>query len=160
MEIDIASFLRKYTGFIPEQTFIEILKKQLNGESSCSITEDAYNDTLRKLREHKQWETEWSEVNYFQNLGMDFENREDLENAVKSYENAIKLGEESPRITINNYLHSVERLAIVYRKLKRYDDEVRVILIGLKYQDASPSENYYVRLRKRLAKAESLLIKK
>ena len=159
MEIDIASFLRKYTGFIPEQTFIEILKKQLNGESSCSITEDAYNDTLRKLREHKQWEAEWSEVSYYQNLGMDYERKKDLENAVQSYEKAITLGESSQKVKINAYLHSVERLAIVYRKLKRYDDEVRVILIGLRYQDVNPSDNYYVRLRNRLLKAESLLNK-
>lgn len=159
MEIDIASFLKRYTGFIPEETFIDILKKQLNGESSCSITEDVYNETLKKLQEHKQWNTEWSEVSYYQNLGKDYERKNDLENAVKSYEKAITLGEESPRIIINNYLHSVERLAIVYRKLKRYDDEVRVILIGLKYQDVNSSDNYYVRLRKRLAKAESLLNK-
>lgn len=159
MEIDIASFLKRYTGFIPEETFMDILRKQLNGESSCSITEDAYNETLKKLQEYKLWNTELSEVSYYQNLGMDYERKNDLENAVKSYEKAITLGEESPRIKINNYLHSVERLAIVYRKLKRYDDEVRVILIGLKYQDVNPSDNYYVRLRKRLAKAESLLNK-
>lgn len=159
MKIEIESFLGKYTGFIPDETFIDILKKRMNGDSFYNLTEDAYNETLRKLQEHKLCEAEWSEVSYYQNLGMDYERKKDLENAVQSYEKAITLGESSQKVKINAYLHSVERLAIVYRKLKRYDDEVRVILIGLRYQDVNPSDNYYVRLRNRLLKAESLLNK-
>jgi tetratricopeptide (TPR) repeat protein len=90
---------------------------------------------------------------YFQNAGMSLEKEGKNEDAAQKYEKAIDFGSKSKCLRANNYFHSVERLVIVYRKLKRYDDEIRVINMGLS-MDISESDKS--KLLSRLEKVETL----
>lgn len=158
MTVKIDSFLSKYTGgFIPQETFIDILKKQMDGEKYYDLSDEDYGETIRNYNEYQLRESEWAEVISYQNQGKTYEKQQLLEQAADSYEKAIVIGESSPRIIINNYFHSIERLAVVYRKLKRYDEEIRVVSIGLQHQHEGFADSYFEKLRKRLSKAESLL---
>jgi hypothetical protein len=79
---------------------------------------------------------------------------DDYLTTAKSFEQAIAYGENSSRLRINNYKYSIKRLAVVYRKLKRYDEEVRVIRIGLAHEDMD--QKSYKELESRLEKVLSL----
>lgn len=85
------------------------------------------------------------------------EKMKDYSSAVSAYEQCVAFGEASPFLRINNYLYSIERLAVLYRKMKRYDDEIRVIKLGLSHRfDKCVYDSPFARLEKRLAKAELL----
>lgn len=79
----------------------------------------------------------------------------DVPSAVSAYEQCVAFGEASPLLRINNYLYSIERLSVLYRKMKRYDDEIRMIKLGLSHRfDKCCYDSPFARLEKRLAKAE------
>lgn len=110
---------------------------------------------FKELRsENDAFSKEFSQVMEYQNKGMNLEKAGFLEDAAKSFEHAIAYGENSSRLRINNYQYSIKRLAVVYRKLKRYDEEVRVIRIGLAHEDMD--QKSYKELESRLEKVLSL----
>lgn len=110
---------------------------------------------LNALRaENEAWKREFNMLMNIQNGGMEYEKKGDLESAVKSYEHCIKLGRESKRMRINNYFYSISRLVIVYRKLKRYGDEIRVIEDCLRIDGVMPKDKE--KLKQRLAKSKQL----
>lgn len=73
------------------------------------------------------WKSTFCELMSYQNGGAALEGEGRLEEAVIQYEEAVNFGRQSDDMKVNNYYHSIERLAILYRKLKRYDDEIRII---------------------------------
>lgn len=110
---------------------------------------------FKELRsENDAFSKEFSQVMEYQNKGMNLEKAGFLEDAAKSFEQAIAYGENSSRLRINNYQYSIKRLAVVYRKLKRYDEEVRVIRISLAHEDMD--QKSYKELESRLEKVLSL----
>lgn len=112
------------------------------------------NDEIKKLQaENEAWSKEFKECMSYQNAGMAFEKAGKYEDAALKYEKAIDFGTSSKRLRSGNYFHSVERLAIVYRRLKRYDDEIRVINTALVLDI---SENDRSKLLLRLHKANLL----
>jgi len=112
------------------------------------------NEELK--RENEAWEKEFGELMTYQNRGMELEKEKDIEEAVKAYEEAVRLGSNSSRLHLNNYYHSIERLAVCYRKLKRYEEEVSLLQyakeLGVKGSNLAAVED-------RLAKAQTLLEK-
>lgn len=52
------------------------------------------------------------------NIGLDYEKKGDFDNAIMAYEEAIRIGADYPVDFIN--------LANIYRKLRRWDDEIRI----------------------------------
>lgn len=129
---------------------------ELLSESEAMIREG--HEGFERLRsERLSWEAAFAELMSIQNAGMSAEKSGDLLLAADAYERCIALGESSSSYRINNYLHSIERLAVVYRKLKRYDDEVRVIRLGLSHRrDHSVYDAPFARLAVRLERALSL----
>lgn len=83
------------------------------------------NEDLK--RENEEWGKEFSQLVTYQNAGMDREKAGDIEGAIEQYEYSVTFGLNSKRMGINNYYHSIERLAICYRKMKRYQDEVDLL---------------------------------
>lgn len=111
-----------------------------------------------KLREdNKKWEVAFGKCMEYQNNGMELEKSGKLEEAAEEYENAIDFGKHSNKLQVNNYFHSIERAAIVYRKLKRFDDEIRIIKIGLAEDIGKTDREKFL---KRLEKAKLLKEKK
>lgn len=126
---------------------------------------DSYSALIAEARqkyealreENRKFGEAFSVASSFQNKGMLSEKMKDFSSAVSAYEQCVAFGEASPLLRINNYLYSIERLAVLYRKLKRYDDEVRVIKLGLSHRfDKCVYDSPFARLEKRLAKAELL----
>ena len=69
----------------------------------------------------------------------------------------MNVAESSQRLRINDYFRFIERLAVVYRKLKRFDDEVRVIRLALAHRnDGRVYDAPFVRLEIRLGRALAL----
>lgn len=107
---------------------------------------------LEKIREERRkWENDFYALHQYQTQGMELEKLGDIEGAITEYNHAVDFGEMSARMRINNYLHSIERLAILYRKQKDYDNEIRVLNIALQYKDLHKSKE--ARLQDRLTKA-------
>lgn len=102
---------------------------------------------------NREWEKAFSELMSFQNAGIELERDGRLEEAVRQYKQAVKLGENDERFKVNNYFYSIERLVIVCRKLKKYDDEIRVINLALS-SDLSDSDRK--KMSARLEKAIKL----
>lgn len=107
---------------IPEAIFIPLKKKW-----------DKYQSLV-------QLQNKTCELN---NIGIAQEKSGDIENAIKTYEENVKLKGKAT--------HSYERLMILYRKAKDYKNEIRVIKIAIK---VFPKEQKY---KDRLDKALSLL---
>ena len=112
---------------VPVTTTIDELKNS----DYDSKPDSQWNEFERKLEElqesNRSWEKDFDKLMSLQGRGRELEKEGKLEEAAQSYEEAIKFGKESGRFRINNYYYSAERLMIVYRKLKRYDDEIRII---------------------------------
>lgn len=72
--------------------------------------------------------------------------KEDTEKAISMYETLVS---EKYSYTANPY----QRLAILYRKAKRYDDEIRVIKAGLQALADSGLDSFYAEFINRLEKA-------
>lgn len=107
--------------------------------------------------ENRKFDEAFSVAMGFQNKGISFEKMKEFPAAVSAYEQCVAYGEASPLLRINSYLYSIERLAVLYRKMKNYDDEVRVIKLGLSHRfDKCCYDSPFARLEKRLAKAELL----
>ena len=112
---------------VPVTTTID----ELNNSDYDSKPDSQWNEFETKLEElqesNRSWEKDFGKLMSLQGRGRELEKEGKLEEAALSYEEAIKFGRESGRFKINNYYYSAERLMIVYRKLKRYDDEIRII---------------------------------
>lgn len=106
------------------------------------------------IRKNKEWEAAFSVVSSLQNDGILSEKCKDVGSAVGFYERCVFYGESSPLLRINDYMYSIERLAVLYRKQKRFSDEIRVVSLGLSHRhDANVYDSPFARLEKRLAKA-------
>jgi hypothetical protein len=106
------------------------------------------------LYKKEEWETAFSVVSSLQNEGILSEKSKDVDSAVGFYERCVFYGEASTLLRINDYMYSIERLAVLYRKQKRFSDEIRVVSLGLSHRhDANVYDSPFARLEKRLAKA-------
>lgn len=115
------------------------------------------SDVARARSANRDWAAAFSEQMSYQSSGMAAEKSGDLLGAAWWYERSISFGESSPLMRINDYLHSCERLAVVYRKLKRFDDEVRVIRLALAHRnDGRIYDAPFARLEVRLGRALAL----
>lgn len=109
------------------------------------------------LRKRGEWEDAFSVVSSLQNEGILSEKSNDMNSAVGFYERCVSYGESSPLLRINDYMYSIERLAVLYRKQKRFSDEVMVVSLGLSHRnDANVYDAPFARLAKRLVKAKML----
>lgn len=106
---------------------------------------------------NREWNVAFSVVSAMQNKGILSEKSGDVVSAVDFYERCVSYGEVSPLLRINDYMYSIERLAVLYRKLKLFSDEVRVVSLGLSHRnDANVYDAPFARLAKRLVKAKML----
>lgn len=116
------------------------------------------NDLKALLAKKEKWQEDFSTCLHYQNEGRALEKSKDYEQAIISYEKAVSYGETSSLLQCNDYLYSIQRLAVLYRRMKRYSDEVAVLKLGLRHRhDKSAYAPFFERLASRLAKAKQLL---
>lgn len=83
--------------------------------------------------------------------GMEAEKRNDDEKAIAEYEKSISLEFEGN--------HPYDRLAIIYRKRKQYDDEIRVLQKGINVFSALAETSFRSDLKPKLKKFRDRLEK-
>lgn len=89
-----------------------------------------------------------------ENIGRSYEQLKDYDNALKAYQSAFELQKRGTIIPPRIFM----RQAIVYRKLKQYDNEIAVIKIGLIYGNKQSTKEMQ-KLKSRLSRAKQLLSK-
>lgn len=137
-------------GVIPINLFVELQNKLLSGEKYAVLP----NDVILSIEKDKKAEQEKVEAMNkcaaLNNLGIKYEREGNIALAISTYEENLS----SPFIAC----HSFDRLMILYRKQKDYDNEIRVIqnaLEGLCERYPQLKEKYL----KRLEKAKALKLK-
>lgn len=113
--------------YIPDQDFKSIIEEKKN----------------REIREKILFETVDNN-----NKGMAFEKSGDINRAIEAYERNLDIAYPA--------LHSYERLMILYRKEKRYDDEIRVIKKAINDFPIKSYKTYIDKWKDRLEKAKKL----
>lgn len=90
--------------------------------------EDEKEPTLEELRaRNREWEEQFSTVMNHQGKGIALEKEKDIDGAISEYKQAIVNGEKATLLSLNNYLYSMERLMVLYRKIKNYNSEIAII---------------------------------
>ena len=137
-------------GVIPIDLFIELQNKLLSGEQYAVLP----NDVILSIEKDKKAEQDKVEAMNkcaaLNNLGIKYEREGNIALAISTYEENLS----SPFIAC----HSFDRLMILYRKQKDYDNEIRVIqkaLEGICERYPQLKEKYL----KRLEKAKALKLK-
>ena len=136
MRNEIKKYKDKYS--IPENVDAE--KEDDKGEELKPTIEISLDDFYhggtteefqRKFEEvqarNKEWEEQFSTIMHHQGKGIELEKEKDIDGAISEYKQAIACGESATLISPNNYLHSMERLMVLYRKIKDYNSEIAII---------------------------------
>ena len=131
----------------------EQMFEEANGD--LDVLDRLTKERLKKIQtENREWERHFKILMGFQNGGAELERKNRLEDAVAEYRKAVDYGKNSDLFQINNYYHSYERLAVLYRKLKMYAKEVGIIRESLSEELQSKERN---KMLNRLEKAKKLL---
>lgn len=150
VKIDKSS-LEKYKTAIPHHIRIDYLKSHLNnGESQWCyfVNQEEYNQIIKNYETQQRNEQALFKCAELNNKGMAYEKSGDINLAIETYEENIK----------GDYpaLHSYDRLMILYRKRKDYQNEIRVIDAALKVFKREQDQEKY---KQRKEKALVLLMK-
>ncbi len=136
MRSEIKKYKDKYS--IPENVDAE--KEDDKGEELKPTIEISLDDFYhggtkeefqRKFEEvqarNREWQEQFSTIMHHQGKGIELEKEKDIDGAISEYKQAIACGESATLISPNNYLHSMERLMVLYRKQKDYNSEIAII---------------------------------
>lgn len=122
---------------------------------------DLSNDKLDKIisesrvklealqKENHRWTEQANVLFGHQKAGIELEKEGRLEAAIEEYEAAVAYGREADKMGVNQYYYSLERLCIIYRKLRLYDKEIATIKAALaEYINDKDRERMTARLDK------------
>lgn len=115
---------RKYldTNFMPymdKKTFFANEDK----DGYVCLTEKAYNAMLSRKKKDELFQGKLQRATELNNKGIELEKSGNIDEAIKVYEDCIKIGYPAR--------HAFDRLCIIYRRLKMYDDELRIINLAI-----------------------------
>lgn len=125
--LNIDDFLNKYRNashVFPDAFQWDITNAILKGERYIIAHNSIIAEIDRKAKEYWAHEAKLYNCAYRNNQGINFEKCGDIQNAINIYEENIADGFPA--------LHSFNRLMIIYRRLKDYDNEIRVIDYSIK----------------------------
>ena len=119
-QLEQAGIIGAANGSRPREVFCkndtELTEKlqNLNDEMFQEITEDTYTDS---------YSDDYEKTSRLINIGIDLEKEGMIDEAIKVYEKSI-----IPQLPLK---HPFERLAILYRKKKDYENEIRIMKIAV-----------------------------
>ena len=116
--------LRKFISILTNRQYDKMEDAILSGKTTVSYTEEERSVMERKLKTKIEAEEKLYKTAQLNNAGIEAEKNGNVSLAISIYEENIK--GESPAS------HSYDRLLILYRKDKRYDDELRIIKVAIK----------------------------
>ena len=149
--IVIASFFKKYLSVLTPQLVSDINQATLQGVKKAQISIETLSELDARLAERKAEQQRLERCAKMNNRGREFEKQGKIRQAIKVYEANIE-GE------CYAACHSFDRLMVIYRKAKDYENEIRVIeralaVICPHYPDL------YSKYQERLLKAQLLQTK-
>lgn len=128
----------------------------ISNESVDDLVDQWRRETVELQVEGEEWGKEFSSLMGNRAKASKLEKEGKLFEAITEYEQCVEDGISSPRFSIYNYAHDIDRLAIIYRKTKQIDKEVtflaRMIAIHPEYADKQ-------KWKERLEKAKKLNLK-
>jgi tetratricopeptide (TPR) repeat protein len=139
----------KYIGVIPNKYF-DLLEDVLLGlKNSIEIPNEEIEKWESEYQKRAEAEELLSKTAERNNLGIAAEKNGEIEKAIEYYEQNIK--DDYPAI------HSFSRLMVLYHKRKQYEDEIRVIDIGIKLFNKDLYKKIVVKWTARREKVNNLL---
>lgn len=111
--------------------------KPFDIDVSRPVDTDSYlsniNKEIDRLQAHNRaWEKRYSVLIAYQEKGTQYEKQGKIDDAINEYNKAIDYGFRfTDDFGVNHFFHSIERLMILYRKRKDYDNELRIIDLAL-----------------------------
>ena len=146
--IIISSFFKKYASVLTPQLLSDITHATLQGVKKAQISMATLSELDVRLAERKAEQQRLARCAKMNNRGREFEKQGKIRQAIKVYEANIEEG-------CYPACHSFDRLMVIYRKAKDYENEIRVIeralaVICPRYPDL------YSKYQERLLKAQLL----
>ncbi len=117
------------------------------------FNEAEYEFLLKKTQEitdkNKIWNDEFSKLTILRREALEFEKNNELEKALKKHLEAYEYGHNSQILNISNYAYDIDRIAVLYSKLKQKDDLVSFLTEAIEnYPNYRHSKNWILRLTK------------
>lgn len=139
--------LNYYSSYLEGEMFTDYLLAP-SDSSLIKISEREFAAMLKKKNDYDRFSKALSETASNNNIGIDFEKKGNIYGAIEMYEKNIDIAYPA--------LHSYERLMILYRKEKRYNEEIRVIEKAIKDFPVKSHKTYILKWKDRLEKAKKL----
>lgn len=111
--------------------------------------ESLKKETERLQRENSAWQIDFNKIIALRQNAKELEQLNKIEEAISVYLESIEFGELRPKLNISNYAHDINRVIILYSKIKQYET-LKMFLqdkINL-YPDFQDVKNWAVRLSK------------
>lgn len=128
--VNINLFIKTYLSDIPEDTFADLLNKQLAGETNAYMPRAIYESVKNNREKYERQNATYDAINSLRNEGAELEQQGNPGFAAAKYEAAIRMALRE-NLSVNCWLHAAERLTIIYRKKKWLEDENRIIKVAL-----------------------------
>mgnify|MGYP006150146281 CR=1 FL=1 len=107
------------------------------------------NETDRIRNENDLWQKDFNKMLEFRDKAIDFERTGKLSEAIEFYLKSVGFGEKSAMLSINNYSHDIERIIILYGKIKESENQVLFLQkVIFNYPDYRDVKKWAVRLSK------------
>lgn len=139
--------LSYYFSHLKGELFTDYLLAE-SDNSLIKVSNGEFSTMIKKKNDHDMFSKALSETANNNNVGIAFEKSGDIDSAIEAYERNIGIAYPA--------LHSYERLMVLYRKEKRYDDEIRVIEKSINDFPAKSYRIYIDKWKNRLEKAKKL----
>ena len=123
---------------------------QNNSDFAKSMRED-YEVTKKEVErlqsENAAWERDFNILLNFRTTASLFESEGKLQEAINEYSKSVSFGETNQRLNLNNYVHDIERLIVLYNKTKQKETLIKFLKeIIAKYPDYRDAQKWAVRL--------------
>lgn len=138
----LKNLFRTKKSSLPSDKEIELIVKQKQYDTLKKETEKLQN-------ENKSWQKDFDEIISLRQKAQQFEKDNNSHEALSIYMQSIAYGEKSPKMSINNYAFDIERVIILYSKLKQTELLKEFLQNNLqKYPDFQDAKKWAVRLSK------------
>ncbi|SIR18729.1 hypothetical protein [Maribacter ulvicola] len=107
------------------------------------------NETDRLRNENDLWQKDFNKIIGFRDKATDLEKSGKLSEAIEYYLKSVDFGENSAKLSINNYSHDIERIIILYGKIKEPENQIIFLQkVISNYPDYRDVKKWAVRLSK------------
>lgn len=120
VKVSVRSLMKKYMAVMPQDFFFDLNSATLKGVKTVFVKSSVIADLDKALVEKKEKDKWLRDCSVRNNRGIEHEKNGKVRLAVKAYEDNIKEG-------CYPACHAFDRLMIIYRKQKDFENEIRVI---------------------------------